>query len=295
MGFPVGSDSWIYDRWGWLGLFGAALVLMLAIFVAGEALKAKPWEGTTEDQVKSYGDEHCEVVNTKSFVVQQANFWSNLAYLAVGLIVFLRNDTYVGRGVGVALAFLFLGSALWHGSLTTLGRFLDIMGVYMALMAIGFYGFIEVNEIDQSRPNVRASFWFVMAIGVFAGLTKGIFFWHKADYGAPFLGGCLFALMIWGVIRARQNRTETDCCKNWRQWLMPGIWAVMSLGWASFFKFADGEGKALCQHGRPVFGPDSIIQGHALWHVLSAFMMLSLIEFFTSLRGKWGSVWPWRG
>ena len=42
------------------------------------------------------------------------------------------------------------------------------------------------------------------------------------------------------------------------------------------------------------FGKNSVIQGHALWHIFSALAMLCIFEYFTSLRRKGGSVLPWR-
>jgi hypothetical protein len=237
MAAPQWTGSWIYDRWGWLGLWaGAVAVLVLIVFV-GEALKLHPWAGTSPQAVDGYGKEQCEWVNTNGFVVQQANFWSNLGYLAAGLIIFLRNGTFIGRGTGVALGVLFVGSSLFHGTLTSLGQYLDIIGIYMALLAIGCHGVFETWALDPDGRQVPGWFCFVMALGVFAGFTKNVIPWHDSTYGAIILGTAL--AVIGGIGGAR-------CFARRSQWVWPAVVAAVSFGLAVVCKFEDGAGKALC-------------------------------------------------
>ena len=56
----------------------------------------------------------------------------------------------------------------------------------------------------------------------------------------------------------------------------------------------NGLGYLVLNDDAAAFDKESVLQGHALWHIFSAFGMLCIFEFFTSLRNKSGSIRPWR-
>jgi hypothetical protein len=267
--------------WSWLIVFltvlGSTIVIMLVLKVAG----FKPWADTSAGAIAEYGSEHCEQVRTDEIFVQGPNFWSNFAYLLVGLMIYFSADEFIGRGTGIAICILFFGSSFWHGTLTESGKFLDIIGVYVALIALGVYGIFEVRGLDSTQPTAPLWFCWALTLGLIAGSTKNIVPFHGSTVGAAILGPLLFALQGWGAVLFWPRRSA---------WALPGILSLFSFAWAAFMKFNDGDGNRLCG----LFGHNGILQGHALWHVFSALMMLFVFEYFTSLRGRHPSVWPWR-
>jgi hypothetical protein len=315
--------GWLAMPWGWLIIWIPVLALFVALALIGNTADFVPWEPTVE-RICSYREEQRELVRTGSFFLQVANFWSNFAYLAVGLLIFCRNGSFIGRGTGLAFVFLAFGSGYYHGSLTEFGQFLDIAGIYMALLALLFHGVIEFFDLETSTDSVRNWFWFLMLYGLFAGFSKSYIPWHKSDIAAGALGVLIGGLMIYWIVSALL--IEGAGSRDFSNTIGPFSAALLSFAFAAFFKYGDmthldkqyqmcdvmvlGQKVTLqtlemCPPTNPgylvksddtwAFGKESILQGHAIWHLLSAFGMLCIFEFFTSLRNKSGSIRPWRG
>ena len=111
-------QSWLAAPWGWLIIWVPCLALVIAMALILGSADVDPWDPSI-DRIFGYREEQREEVTDTGFFVQFANFWSNFAYLAVGLVMFLRNRTFVGRGTGMAFVFLAVMSGYFHGSLTS--------------------------------------------------------------------------------------------------------------------------------------------------------------------------------
>ena len=64
---------------------------------------------------------------------------------------------------------------------------------------------------------------------------------------------------------------------------------------ALVFKFTDGtDNGPLADHGgmidRCLYGQDSPLQGHAMWHIFSGLMFLGMVEFFRAMGNRSASV-----
>jgi hypothetical protein len=343
--------GWLATPWGWLIIWIPVLALFVAIALIGNAADWAPWEPNL-DRMCFYREEQRELVRTGSFFLQVANFWSNFAYLAVGLLILFRSGSFIGRGTGLAFVFLAFGSGYYHGTLTELGQFLDIAGIYIALLALLFHGIIESFDLETSTDRVRNWFWFLVVCGMYAGFSKGLVQWHKSEIVAIFLGALIGILMIYWffAVLLIGGGGSKDFSTLWG----PFALALISFAGAAFFKYGDMtdldrkyqcckvtvQGKEVelpalesCPKNPPgylvkykvtvqekevelsafetcvpkdppgylvkpddswAFGSESILQGHALWHIFSAFGMLCIFEFFTSLRRQSGSIRPWR-
>ncbi len=238
----------------------------------------RPWSDVAGERVSWYRKEHCELVDTSGFFLQFWNFWSNYGYLASGLLLLCLSNTWLGRGVGVTFVFLAFGSAGFHGTLTEFGQDVDIAGVYAALLGVVAYGLVELLGLDDDWPA-----WSIMAalvgFGIVAGFVRTDVDLFDSDIFVPILVGLIVIGMVVGLVRHASTAL-----------IFPGAVGVLGAGLlALLFKFTDGAEKAAdC-----LYGPDSVIQGHALWHLFSGFMFLGMFEFFRSLRGRWSSVLPW--
>ena len=352
--------GWLATPWGWLIIWTPVLAIFVAIALIGNTAGWAPWEPNL-DRMCFYREEQRELVRTGSFFLQVANFWSNFAYLGVGLLILFRSGSFVGRGTGWAFVFLAFGSGYYHGSLTELGQFLDIAGIYMALLALLFHGIIESFDLETSGDKTRNWFWFWMVCGMFAGFSKNLVPWHKSDIVAIFLGALIGILMIywffaalliggggskdfsslWGPFAlalisfvcaaafkygdmTKLNK-KYECCKvvvqekdqekvQEKEVLLLGSCVPKDPRYHEFCKVVVQEkdrekevsllvvescvptdlGYLVKSDDSWAFGSESILQGHALWHIFSAFGMLCIFEFFTSLRRQSGSIRPWR-
>src|SRR5262245_28532373 len=305
-------------RWGWLVAWTLCLMVVLLIVIVAEIGGLEPW-GPISD-ASSYSCEHCEHIARGGFFHQVANFWSNFAYLAAGLIILFSGESteksgiaiaLIRKGAGIMFVALSIGSGLFHGTITGWGKTLDIAGVYVAFLALLFYGVLALFNINLPEGSFRLPEWLLISLfcltmvyAVFAAYTRTTIALHDSDVFMPLLGGVLLILTIVCAIRYRNRETK---------WGWPLGATLISFAAAGLFKYLDGKSctdssgffgyllkfcnsdcqsspKLVCE----VFGSNPILQGHALWHVASAFGMLSVFEFFTALHKNLRTVWPWR-
>jgi len=305
-------------RWGWLMAWTVCLLVALLIVIIGEIGGLEPW-GPISDEAK-YACEHCEHIARSGFFHQVANFWSNFAYLAAGLIILFSGESKANSGVAIALirksvgvmfVGLSVGSGLFHGTITGWGKTLDIVGVYVAFLALLFYGLLSLFNINLPESSIRLPEWLLvilfcltMVYAVFAAYTRTTIALHDSDVFMPLLGGLLLILTIVCAVRYRNRET------NWGWPLGASLLSFLAAGFFKYMdgkyctdssglfnyllKFCNGECHASPKFVCDIFGSNPILQGHALWHVASAFGMLSVFEFFTSLHKDLRTVWPWR-
>jgi hypothetical protein len=172
----------------------SVLIALTALFSA--TLDDLPWPD--ESIVAGYGSEHCEAINKGGFLLQQANFWSNSAYLAAGLIIMLRKRTFMGTCTGMVFCFLAAGSGYFHGMITVGGRILDIMGIYVVLTMLILYGVLKVFNLDSTGPIVAGCFFAAWMLGIVAGFFKNEVWLFDSDVWTLILGGVLLALGVLG-------------------------------------------------------------------------------------------------
>lgn len=284
------SPSLLSPRSQWLWFILWCSILFLVALVAGIAQIAHvhPWSDVSADRIATYHKEQCEAVGTSSFFLQFANFWSNFAYLAVGFLILFRNDCWPGRSIGFILVFVALTSGIFHGTLSEFGQTIDIMGVYTVLLALLSYAFIEMIPLEYDNPVG----WLIMlgsaVLGVVGAFLRTSVHFFDSDYFTVFL---VFILIVYMFAVATRYRTSAAAL------IGPTLGAIFFGILAVLFKFTDGDSNLFANHGgiysQCLYDPQSILQGHALWHVLSALMFLCVFEFFRSRLGRSSSVWPW--
>lgn len=276
----------------WGGIVGTIGLVVLF----GHFGHYNPWGMVHADRIAEYQREQCEFVDTRGFFLQFHNFWSNSAYLAAGLLILWLNDSAPGRVIGALLCFLSLGSAWFHGTLTGTGQTMDMAGVYMVLLAIISYGFIEL--VPWSYNEWRT--WILMiataVLGLVAAFLRGRNFFGS-DYFTPMLVLIIIGYMITAPFVQKPPGSEQPGKGGGIG--LPAAIAVGAGLLALVCKFSDGDDNLLLaqhhgEYSKCFYGPDSIIQGHALWHVLSAIMFVGMFEYFRSMRGRSLSVFPWR-
>ena len=170
--------DFLYSRWGWTAVWLGIAGLSILFWLFTVAVGWHPWAEVASARAAGYAKEQCEFVNARAFFVQTANFWSNFAYLACGLFIWLRNRTFLGVAVGVTMCLIWFGSGLFHASLTEFGQLLDVVSIYVALGALLLYAVIQVifdgGKFDPYRPGpgVYAALAVVMLFTAFALLKN---------------------------------------------------------------------------------------------------------------------------
>lgn len=275
-------------RWGWLTIWALCVVALLLFFLVMTVAGVHPWSDVTKDRVAWYHQEECEQVTTSGFFLQFHNFWSNLAFLAAGLLILWFSTAYMARAIGIVFILLAAGSGWFHGTLGEVSQTVDIMTTYSALTVLIAYAFIELVPLEQDGVAAWLLFSAAVVLGAVAGILRTTVHFFDSDYFTPFL--VIILVIYMGVLISR--------CTDGSALLWPGIFTAVFGLLAVVFKFTDGDKNLFANHGgvysKCSYAPSGLWQGHALWHLLSAAMFVCMFEYIRSVRNRSRSVWPWR-
>ena len=171
-----------------------------------------------------------------------ARFHANIAYP----LVFAAALTFVG-----------LGSAYFHATLSFNGQFLDVLGMYLIAT------FALVYSIDRLRGIPTG-----MMIVLFASLNALL---AALLYWVPVARRFLFAILIIGVIIVELRIKRRSNTPSSNRYIIRAI-AVMTIAFAIW----------IADYTRILCNRSSIIQGHAIWHVLGAIASWQLYLHYAS-------------
>jgi len=257
--------------------WGGTLLAAIAVLLAAAAVEGRgPWEGWDEGrELRRPG--YAERVWPDRPIRTRANTFSNLAYVTVGLyacalaLADRRRAWQAGPEASSgnvvvatpALSMLFGLSCLWlgfssglfHASLTRAGQRFDVAAMYPPLLSLlAIAAARALPALIGRRFGAGVPMWGVLAAAV---VVAEIALWRwKWSMSATTVLSTLIAAMA-GVTVAEHLR-----------W--PGRFRSAWLGWGACL-LAAGIACRQSDVARsfPV-GPDSWLQGHALWHVLTA-------------------------
>ena len=273
-GWPLGVHAF-----AWGGLIALILLLIgLTHYFRGDNI----WQGWVESRGLRQPT-YAERIYFDQVFRTQANTWSNLAYVLVGLYALAlgrfdqRARTAEGRGYlrdtpahsflfGAACCYLGFGSGLFHASLTRWGQQLDVAGMYPPLLSC-----LAIQVGRGLRGAQRRWGWAwtppVAWLVSLVLLVSGLLYYYKWSMSASLVLTTLIlsltALTLADIIFARRAMSF--------RW--PGL-AAGSLGLGVMCRQLDVAGK--------FSGPDTWLQGHAFWHVLTAASLACLYAYHRS-------------
>ena len=199
-------------------------------------------------------------------VVQPANAWSSLAFVAAGLLV-AHYPALAGAGggrnrmardpvnrhlYGYAMAATGLGSFFYHASLTFAGQVADMTGMYLLITFALLYALPRMGSARAVTAYVSGNALLLWLQVSFPDVRRYVF-------------GALVVAVLWLESRGR----GAD-----RVWLWRGAGAL-GLGFAIW----------VADITRVVCAPQSIVQGHAAWHLLGAAAGWCLFRYYWSEGG----------
>jgi len=224
----------------------AAALIVIGLSTAMVATEAATWPGADSGCVESE-DCYCEAFREEGFATQPANTVSNLGFALVGLIILAgiagrRADEPLAVTYGLVAVGLGVGSALFHGTITDWGGWADLVSMYLFIC---FYVAVNLGE--------RYGWGVGRTLGVFGGVSAGLAAIQvPLDQGA---GKFIFGGLIGGGLVTEVAVKDRD-----RRWLTAGV-VVFVLSFVVWnLSRTDG---AWCN-------PESLLQGHALWHLGAA-------------------------
>ena len=159
------------------------------------------------------------------------------------------------------------GSMFFHGAMTQWGGWLDVISMYV------FTSFVIAYLLYRSWNLRLQTFILLYAVLCCSAIAMSIFLHDLSSRVFPLFTAALISLALLQSIPINKlalGRSKDLHLEN--RWLIfaIGFFAVAITIWA-----LSDTGDALCY-------PDSLLQGHAAWHLLSACMTVCIHFYFLS-------------
>ncbi len=212
----------------------------------------------------------CEVPRTGDLILQPANSWSSFAFVAIGFWIILEASrpsprtpfaAFPATWFALTAILIGVGSFLLHATLTLWGQFWDVVGMYLFSAFTLTYAFRRWRALGDG-PAVML---YLALCAVLIGFLIAI----------PETRRWLFAVILIADIAieltfARPKRPGIEV-----RWYLYGI-ALQATAFAIWI--ADLT-RTLCDG-------NSLLQGHAVWHLLNAAAVWTAYRYYRSERGS---------
>ncbi|NNC96118.1 MAG: hypothetical protein HKN92_11195 [Chitinophagales bacterium] len=224
----------------------------------------------------------CELDRGPCSVRQPINTWSNLGFLIVGLIslTFGINDfrrrkintqslivKYPAFSImmGISCIYVFFGSFFYHASLTYFFQKMDITGIYALMISILAYNTYVLFPKYKFKAKERDSHHVIIPAAILIFLLFYFYVWKlNINYLFPLIVFITFVLKYM-IIRSGAH------AKAFLRYLGIGLVSIVLAGAMWILDFTD----LLCS-------PYSVLQGHAVWHILCAISALFIYFYYRS-------------
>ncbi|GMQ27477.1 ceramidase domain-containing protein [Algoriphagus confluentis] len=263
-----------------LGGTGLTLFLTALVFLGFKEVPVwTDWKPAQEFLQPEYG----ERIYPDSVFRTRMNTWSNLVYVcfgfyAIALALFdWKRKLSLDRGYltfaplqtflfGLTGIYLGLGSGFFHASLTHYGQQCDVGAMYATLIALVSFAlgsWLPIMRVPKTRQIFPT--WPVLSVLVVLGSIY--FTYYKWEYSFTEISGYLSGILF---LFAGVSAITPGKYLQFR-WFLAG---VLCLVLGSKIRDLDISDQFT--------GPDSLLQGHAIWHVLTCGMYVCLFLYFRS-------------
>jgi len=223
------------------------------------------------------GHQFCETMRP-GLIKQPANTWSNLGFVAAGLSMawslargtFARNRNALTQSSFNATFFSCLvvllgpGSMALHASGTELGGFIDVLSMYLVASFLAAYSAQRLFRFGTP----------IFALAFFAGLAFCIWADKKSGWRILHFGGGNIAFAFFLTLTTVFEAVNIFALKIHQT----PAWGFAALGAILLAFFIWNMSRSGC----PWCVPDSLIQGHAAWHLLDALSVYCLFRYYVS-------------
>jgi Ceramidase len=257
-------------KWIFIITLGVAILSMALFFVA----LVNGWFGIA--RWGSGAGEFCERFRP-GLIKQPANTWSNLGFITAGLLMagqlsrgmFKANNNSFTAGIFYATFFSCLavllgpGSMAMHASGGDLGGFFDMLSMYLVASFTLSYA---MERFFSWKPwHFLISFTIILTFCIWADKQP-----YHIIFG--FFGDTVFFIFISATIIFEGLNTYVRKLTHHIKWGFASLGAILAAFGVWGLSTTDG----------PWCNPDSLIQGHAIWHLLDAVSVYCLFRFYVS-------------
>lgn len=228
----------------------------------------------------------CETVYAGTLAAQKSNTWSDLGFVLAAFLIawhggkHLKNtqpakakefryssSTLLISLYSSVILFMGPGSMFFHGSMKLWGGYMDVISMYLFVLFIICYLVYRTWNL-----NIKA-FTFPYLILTTSAIAMAVFAHDLSSVVFRYVAIALVSIALIQIIPITKISLgrKFDLGLNHK-------WLAASLGFfgtAVIIWYFSGSGMSLCY-------PDSLVQGHAAWHILSACMTICIHFYFLS-------------
>jgi len=212
----------------------------------------------------------CEFPRIGTLLLQPANSWWSYGCDFAGFLLMVQSQggawksrfrSEAATAFGLTAIFVGLGSVLLHATLTLWGQFFDVMGMYLT------GGFMLVSALARWRGLPPR-----LAIILYLALVSALVL---VLYQIPDVRRWLFAVVLVAAIVIELGFARPRRAKVRVSYYFAGI-ATKAVAFTIW---------NLDQHGT-LCSPESLLQGHAAWHLLGATSLWLTFLYYRSERAR---------
>lgn len=208
----------------------------------------------------------CEAVSETQSIRQPSNTMSSLAFAGVGIWVLAQaiwatRRTTFGRPYqivfGLSAVMIGVGSAFYHASMTFVGQFFDIFGMYLLTSLMWVYA---LQRVGGCATGLAGLGYVLVNLGLTA-IQLTIPETRRFVFALVLVLALMSEALVWRRVRPAR--------------LYPWFWGGLLTFGLAYFVWTLDESGVWCD-------PTSWIQGHALWHILGAAAVYALWRWYMS-------------
>lgn len=210
----------------------------------------------------------CEMPRVGSLILQPSDSWSAMGYVFVGLLMIVMSQGSGWRSAmppvaasvfGVTAITVGLGSVMLHATLTLWGQFFDVLGMYL----VGSFMLVSALARWRRIPDRAAILLYLVLCTALVSVLIVM----------PEVRRWLFAVVLLTAIAL-----ELGFARRLRPGAQLRYYLLGILAKAIAFTIWN-----LDQHGL-VCSPQSLVQGHAIWHLLGACALFLTFSYYRNER-----------
>ncbi len=225
----------------------------------------------------------CEMNRMDELIRQPANTWSNLGFFLVGLFTLTlgihdlkyaerkQSDNFLVRYpifsimFGASAIYLFVGSFFYHASLTEFFQKLDQTSMCSVAVIVLVFNLYKIFPLVRIRGKYRSSHALMILFGLGVNyLIYATLYKVNINLLFPVLVAIVFVTSCYYLLFVSKEHYFTKY-----------MWAAFSILLLSGIIWLLDRTNTVCN-------PESIFQGHALWHILNAISILFIYLYYRS-------------
>jgi len=245
-----------------LGYISIAILISLISIFSVTRLPASVWNGWKPATCLKTGC-FCESAHAQSPIRQTANTISSLAFVFSGVLLMTRRPDpnrlpYVySVSMGFSSLIIGMGSAFYHASLTFIGQFFDIFGMFLLAAFMLVYAWERIWTLR-----------FATTLSLYLALNL---FLSWLQIAIPDARRYAFAVVLIVALLFEHYFSNKMKPQIETRWLKIGI-GLLTVAYIIW----------ILDNTRLVCFENSLLQGHAVWHILGAVSVLFLHRYYLS-------------